>query len=157
MVQADDRKRLRPVRPPALHVQRRRARNDYPRKRARVVTEGGRSLNRAGRAILLESSEALEAAHQAAAWKGDTAAPEDGGRDQLSMHFVAFVKGKDGHLWELKGNRKGPLDRGLLEEEDDALSEKALDMGFRRYIKMEKDAGGKDLRFSCIALASKLS
>jgi ubiquitin carboxyl-terminal hydrolase L3 len=114
-------------------------------------------LDRAGRANLLESSEALEAAHQAAARKGDTAAPEDEELDHLGMHFVAFVKGRDGHLWELEGSRKGPLDRGLLGDEDDALSEKALDLGFRRYIKMEKDAGGKDLRFSCIALVPKLA
>jgi len=70
------------------------------------------------------------------------------------LHFVCFVKAKDGHLWELDGSRKGPLDRGALEEGEDALSEKALQLGVRRFLKQEERAGGKDLRFSLVALGA---
>ena len=45
------------------------------------------------------------------------------------------------------------MDRGLLGESDDVLSEKALELGPRSMVRVEQDAGGGDLRFSCIALA----
>jgi len=112
-------------------------------------------LKMADRANVLYNSEALEIAHQAAAVKGDTIPPDCAATDKLG-HFVAFVKARDGHLWELEGSRKGPLDRGQLGEHDDALSEKALELGLRRLIKMEQEEGGGDLRFSCIALAPSL-
>jgi len=107
------------------------------------------------RAKLLEDSDVLEAAHHAAAVSGDTAAPDLGAAERLGNHFIAFVKGKDGHLWELEGSRKGPLDRGILGESEDVLSEKALELGIKRYVKLEEEAGGKELRFSCLALAPK--
>lgn len=101
------------------------------------------------RAKVLEDSDAFEKAHADAVVLGDTP-PEDG--QHRGQHFVAFVKGKDGHLWELEGDRKGPLDRGLLEENEDVLSEKALEMGIGRLMRIEGEKGG-DLRFSAIALA----
>lgn len=107
------------------------------------------------RARLLEHSAVLEAAHQAAAIKGDTQAPDAETAVKLGNHFIAFVKGKDGHLWELEGSRKGPLDRGLLNDDEDVLSERALELGIKRYVKLEQEAGGRELRFSCIALAPK--
>jgi ubiquitin carboxyl-terminal hydrolase L3 len=107
------------------------------------------------RAKLLEDSDVLEAAHHAAAVSGDTAAPDMDSAERLGNHFIAFVKGKDGHLWELEGNRKGPLDRGVLGENEDVLSERALELGIKRYVKLEEEAGGKELRFSCLALAPK--
>jgi ubiquitin carboxyl-terminal hydrolase L3 len=99
--------------------------------------------------------------------------------DRLGQHFVAFIK-EDGRLWELEGSRvsihlftisclpfsaqscnstvlkepkKGPIDRGALAPEEDVLSPRAIELGIGRVIKMEKESGGSDLRFSCIALA----
>lgn len=108
-------------------------------------------LKPAERAELLYESTTLESAHASAARKGDSAAPD--AESKVDLHFVCFVKAKDGHLWELDGGRKGPLDRGALGEEEDALSEKALDLGVRRFLKNEERAGGRDLRFSLVALA----
>ena len=105
------------------------------------------------RAEMLYNSEAFEAAHASVAALGDTSPPGEDSTDHAGQHFVAFVKGDDGHLWELEGDRKGPLDRGALEEGEDVLSPAALDRGFRRIIKLEQESGGKALRFSCIALA----
>ncbi|KAF2811089.1 cysteine proteinase [Mytilinidion resinicola] len=102
------------------------------------------------RADVLYNSQALEVAHASAAQKGDTAPPPS--FDHVGQHFIAFVKGDDGRLWELEGGWKGPLDRGVLSEDDDALSEKALQLGVRRFIKNM----GEDLRFSIVALASSL-
>ncbi|CEL04433.1 Putative Ubiquitin C-terminal hydrolase L3 (AFU_orthologue; AFUA_2G05590) [Aspergillus calidoustus] len=98
------------------------------------------------RADLLYESKALESAHADAAKLGDTKAP--GAEDDVDLHFVAFVKGADGKLWELDGRRKGPLERGTLAEGEDALSERALDLGVRRFLKVESEGGNPDLRFS---------
>ena len=52
----------------------------------------------------------------------------------------------------MDGRRVGPLKRGRLEEKEDMLSEKALDMGVKRFLKREEEAGGGELRFSLVAL-----
>jgi ubiquitin carboxyl-terminal hydrolase L3 len=104
------------------------------------------------RAQLLYESEALESAHRAAASEGDTSAPS--ADDSVDLHFVCFVKSKDNHLWELDGRRKGPLDRGLLSQDEDVLSDKALDLGPKAF--MAREAAGGDLRFSLISLVPSL-
>lgn len=114
-------------------------------------------LNRTARAQMLYDSQAFEEAHRSVAALGDTAPPPPQQADRLGQHFVAFVKADDGHLWELEGSRKGPLDRGPLRDDEDGLSPTALDLGLRRVINVEKAAGGSDLRFSCIALAPRAS
>lgn len=106
------------------------------------------------RADLLYDSKALESAHADAAKLGDTEAPE--AEDSVDLHFVAFVKGSDGRLWELDGRRRGPLDRGQLDEDEDALSEKALNLGVRRFLKVEAAGGNPDLRFSLVSLGPTL-
>ena len=106
------------------------------------------------RADLLYESQALEAAHQSAAATGDTAAPA--AEDKSDLHYVCFVKSDKGHLWEMDGRRKGPLDRGQLDASEDVLSERALDLGVRSFLKREASVGGGDLRFSLIALAESL-
>lgn len=107
------------------------------------------------RAELLEETEALETAHQAAAATGDSAPPAAG--DNVDLHYVCFVKSeKNGHLWEMDGRRKGPLDRGALAADEDVLSQTALDKGVRAFLKREAEAGGGELRFSLITLAEAL-
>ncbi|KAF9870222.1 ubiquitin carboxyl-terminal hydrolase, family 1 [Colletotrichum karsti] len=101
------------------------------------------------RADVLYKSEELEEAHMRAARRGDTAAPP--AEEKPGYHFIAFVKGKDGHLWELEGGSDGPVDRGLLEEGDDMLSERALERGVKRFLGF---ADG-NLEFSIVALAKK--
>ncbi|KAI8959960.1 putative ubiquitin carboxyl-terminal hydrolase [Daldinia sp. FL1419] len=103
------------------------------------------------RANLLYNSVPFEKAHESCVQLGDTAARNE---SALGQHFVAFVK-VGGRLWELEGSRKGPIDRGALADDEDVLSPKALDLGFRRVIRLEQEAGGTDLRFSCIALSRK--
>lgn len=113
------------------------------------------SLNPKERAQLVEDSEALEQAHHEAAAEGDTSAPS--AEDSIDLHFVCFVKSeKDGHLWELDGRRKGPLDRGALSVDDDVLSQSSLDKGVRAFLRREASAGGGELRFSLIVLAQSL-
>jgi len=56
----------------------------------------------------------------------------------------------------MDGRRKGPLDRGQLSTDEDVLSQRALDLGVRSFLKREESAGGGELRFSLIALAQSL-
>lgn len=112
-------------------------------------------LGVAERAEMLYNNEEFEKAHQSAGTLGDTAPPSLNAADRMGQHFVAFVKADDGHLWELEGSRQGPLDRGKLGEDEDVLSQRALDLGMGRIIRHEQEAGGTDLRFSCIALARR--
>lgn len=112
-------------------------------------------LKPAERAELLEDTDALEQAHQAAAVTGDTAAPA--AEDSIDLHYVCFVRSeRNGHLFELDGRRKGPLDRGELSADEDVLSEAALDKGVRAFLKREEAAGGGELRFSLIVLAEAI-
>ncbi|KAF2203480.1 cysteine proteinase [Delitschia confertaspora ATCC 74209] len=106
----------------------------------------------ADRAKVLEDSVEFEKVHEEAAKLGDSRPLVLRDEEHVGQHFVAFVKGDDGHLWELEGSRKGPVDRGFLGEGEDMLSRKAVERGIGRLIEMEKDRGG-DLRFSAIALA----
>ncbi|KAF2454575.1 ubiquitin carboxyl-terminal hydrolase isozyme L3 [Lineolata rhizophorae] len=103
------------------------------------------------RARLLHDSEALERAHAEAARLGDTAAPRP--EEPNFHHYICFVKGDDGGLWELEGGWTGPIRRGELEEGEDVLSEKALDMSVRPFL---KHAGEGNLDFSIVALAPSL-
>lgn len=98
--------------------------------------------------VLYQSSE-LEEAHMRAARGGDSAPPS--AAEGNGFHFLAFVRGKDGHLWELEGSSDGPVDRGLLGDGDDMLSEAALEKGVRRFVKV---ADG-NVEFSIVALAKK--
>lgn len=106
------------------------------------------------RADLVYNSQALERAHQSAAVEGQSAAPD--ADDNIDLHYVCFVKDENNNLWEMDGRRKGPLNRGPLGPDDDVLSEKALDLGVRKFLKREEEAGGGELRFSLITLAPNL-
>lgn len=109
-------------------------------------------LKSTDRARLVYDSEALEAAHAVAAQTGDSAAPD--AETYADGHgFIAFVRGTDGHLWELDGGRKGPLNRGKLDDGDDALSSKFVELGIRPYLQREQESGNRDVEFSIIALA----
>lgn len=106
------------------------------------------------RADLLYNSQALERAHQSAADQGQSAAPS--AEDNIDLHYVCFVKDEKNNLWEMDGRRKGPLNRGPLGPEEDVISEKALELGVRKFLQREEEAGGGELRFSLITLAPNL-
>ncbi|KAL8832303.1 MAG: hypothetical protein Q9191_000357 [Dirinaria sp. TL-2023a] len=103
------------------------------------------------RARLIENTPAIASAHEFAASQGDTAALS--ATASVDLHFVAFIKSSQNHLWELDGRRKGPLNRGNLPDGDDALADRALELGVKAFLKREEEAGGGDLRFSLLALA----
>ncbi|KAM0454971.1 hypothetical protein ACHAPV_008112 [Trichoderma viride] len=101
------------------------------------------------RAAALYNNEELEKKHMKAARTGNSKPP--GANEGNFNHFISFVKGKDGHLWELEGATDGPLDRGQMREGDDVLSEGALDLAVRKFLK----ASNGNPNFSIVALAKK--
>jgi len=111
-------------------------------------------LKPAERAQFLHDSDMLEKAHAAAAETGDSTVPPLG--EDPDHAFIAFVKAKDGHLYELEGRRKGPVDLGVLREDEDVLSDTALNLGPLPFIKREEAAGSGDVRFSCTVLAPSM-
>lgn len=101
------------------------------------------------RALVLESSEDVATAYAAAAAEGDSAAPD--AEVELDFHYLCFVQShKTGRLYEMDGNKKGPLDKQItLSDDEDMLSEPALRV-VREFIQRER---GTNLNFSLMALA----
>lgn len=103
------------------------------------------------RAEVLYNSADLERLHAEVAQRGDTVAPL--AREENGFHFISFVKGKDGNLWELEGGWNGPICRGKLDEGEDVLSKRALEASIRPFLDAAEKGG--DLGFSMIGLAKK--
>ncbi|GAB7347066.1 hypothetical protein MBLNU459_g3202t1 [Dothideomycetes sp. NU459] len=101
------------------------------------------------RADVLYNSPELEQLHMQAAQQGDTPAPSSA--EENGFHFIAFVKGKDGNLWELEGGWNGPICRGKLDNDTDVLSKAALNAGIDPFLKAAERSG--EMGFSMIALA----
>ncbi|KAB5569999.1 ubiquitin carboxyl-terminal hydrolase [Coniochaeta sp. 2T2.1] len=104
-----------------------------------------------GRAKVLEDSAELEKAHTAVALKGDSAVPESA-EAEVVFHYICYVKSeKDGRVYELDGDRKGPIDTGVvLEEGEDVCGEEVLGL-VRRYI----EGAEGNLNFSLLALVDE--
>jgi ubiquitin carboxyl-terminal hydrolase L3 len=104
-----------------------------------------------GRARVLEESMELEQAHTAVALKGDSAVPESA-EAEVEFHYICYVRSeRDGHVYELDGDRKGPIDTGVvLGEGEDVLCEKVLGL-VRRYV----DQAEGNVNFSLMALVDK--
>ncbi len=101
------------------------------------------------RAQLLENDAELESAYSMVALQGDSEVPENP-EVEVDFHYVCFVKShNDGHLYEMDGDRKGPVDRGLLGSDQDVLDERSLDL-IREFIQRED---GGNTNFSLLVLA----
>ena len=102
------------------------------------------------RALALEHDKVLERVYAEVARQGDTEAPANP-EDEVDFHYVAFVKSHiDGHLYQLDGDRKRPVQLGLLQNGEDMLSGKCL--GVIRDMMAE---GENDLHFSLMALVGE--
>ncbi len=106
-------------------------------------------LNPAERAQTIENDKDLESAYNAVATQGDSDVPANA-EDEVDFHYVCFVKShKTGHLYEMDGDRKGPVDRGMLGATEDVLGERALSI-IRGFIARER---GGNPNFSLLGLA----
>lgn len=113
------------------------------------LLESCRPLKPLDRAQILDSDEELESAYRFVATQGDSKAPANP-EDEVDFHYVCFVKShKDGHLYEMDGDRKGPVARGLLGSDEDVLDERGVSV-IREFIQRED---GGDTNFSLLVLA----
>ena len=103
------------------------------------------------RAQILEEDTELEEIYRFVALQGDSEVPENA-EDEVDFHYICFVKShKTGHLYEMDGDKKGPVDRGLLSAEEDVLGEYSRDI-VKEFIRRE---GGENVNFSLLVLAPK--
>lgn len=102
------------------------------------------------RAMMLYNDQEFEDAHQAIAVLVDkSSAAENFGKPR--QHFVAFVRGEDGSLWEMDGGRGGPIRREpTLEEHEDLLTDDILKFCMAGFVDTNSDEVSM---CSCIALA----
>ncbi|SNX82944.1 probable ubiquitin thiolesterase L3 [Melanopsichium pennsylvanicum] len=100
------------------------------------------------RAEILVNSKELQSVHKATAQQGQSEAPQD--LDNVILHFVCFVRSKDGELIELDGSggRQGPLRRGRKVESQEDLLKVATEYVKKEY--MEKNPN--EVNFNLIAL-----
>lgn len=85
---------------------------------------------------MLEDDAELESAYRMVALQGDSEVPQNP-EDEVDFHYVCFVRShRDGHLYEMDGDRKGPVDRGSLAAEEDVLAERSLSV-IRDFMKRE--------------------
>jgi ubiquitin carboxyl-terminal hydrolase L3 len=101
------------------------------------------------RARVIEDDADLEAAYKAVALQGDSEAPENP-EEEVDFHYVCFVRShKNGHLYELDGDQRGPIDRGLLGPNEDVISVSGLRV-IQEFVQREKERGNQ---FSALVLA----
>lgn len=100
------------------------------------------------RAEILVNSKELQTVHEQTASQGQSEAPED--LDNVILHFVCFVRSKDGELIELDGSggRKGPLKRGKRVESQEDLLGVAVDFVKDNYMALNPE----EVNFNLIAL-----
>lgn len=95
------------------------------------------------RASYLEEDEKIEVVHQETAKDPNSVVIE--GSEKTNIHFICFVH-KDGHLYELDGRRKYPLNRGKTSQ--DTLLKDSISV-IKNYMKMNPE----DMNFSVTCLA----
>lgn len=114
---------------------------------ARLITKTA-PLKPDERALALESSNEMEQVYASVADKGDTHAPDDP-EEEVDFHYICFVRShKDGHIYQLDGDRKRPIDLGPLGAEE-TLSSACLPI-IRRMV----HEAGVSMYFSLMALTA---
>jgi hypothetical protein len=100
----------------------------------------------------LSSSPDLETFYTTAATSGDTATPEEG--EEVDWHYTCFVPSSQ-KLYELDGDRWGPLEHAILADDESDFGEKAQGM-IREYFE-GSEGSGKEGMFSVLALVMEES
>jgi ubiquitin carboxyl-terminal hydrolase L3 len=116
------------------------------------IVEGGESLSENEVAKLVEELESQIKLDENFGQKGQTEAPPPD--VQIELHFITFVKGKDGHLYELDGRRKGPVDLGKSTDDVHILNDENLTKKIQFYIDNADDANKHN--FAIMAIGPSL-
>lgn len=101
----------------------------------------------------IDTSKEMEDLYAAAASQGSTKPPDVG--VEVDHHYTCFVPSvKERKLYELDGDRRGPLERAELREDLGDFDEKALKL-MRQIV--EKEEGERKIYFSVMALVEESS
>lgn len=93
------------------------------------------SLSANERALLLENSDFLEEAYRNIAIQGDSAVPEDA-EEEVDYHYICFVSSSENnHVYELDGDRQGPVDRGTVIARDEDMLGQGMLAHIRTFIR----------------------
>ena len=65
----------------------------------------------------------IEAAYRTVVLQGDSDVPDDGQAEVDFCCTCSVKSSKSGHIYELDGGRKGPVDHGALGSDEDVLSD----------------------------------
>ena len=122
----------------------------------KIISAAKSSKTVKDRINLLESSTELRNSHQSSAIEGQSNAPN--AKDKVGLHYLCMVAAKDSvdgkrKLYDLDGDRAGPIVRAELDDNEDLLSDKALE-NVRRFVGREKESG--NLEFALVALAPQM-
>jgi ubiquitin carboxyl-terminal hydrolase L3 len=109
------------------------------------------TLSTSDRALMLENSESLETAYRTVAIQGDSEVPEDA-EAEVDYHYICFARSSENnHVFQLDGDRSGPIDRGVLVSQDeDMLGEGMLDH-IRAFMKRYEH---ENMSFNLMALVT---
>lgn len=100
----------------------------------------------------LDTSSELEQLHAEAADQGDTQAPENG--VEVDWHYTCFVASEKHKLYELDGDRWGPLCHADLDPHLSDFDTKAIGLIKKYFVRAEE---GKEVQFSVMALVNESS
>ncbi|KAK6456053.1 ubiquitinyl hydrolase 1 [Scheffersomyces xylosifermentans] len=81
--------------------------------------------------------------------KGQTAAPS--ADESVYFHFITYIKGKDNHLYELDGRRKGPIDLGESVKESNIINDPHVREKIQFYIDNADEANKHNFAIMAIA------
>ncbi|KAE8387027.1 peptidase C12, ubiquitin carboxyl-terminal hydrolase [Aspergillus alliaceus] len=95
------------------------------------------------RARVVYDSGFLEEAHMEAAKGGSSRVPDPA--EDNGFHFVGFVKGEDGRVWELNGGMPGPFERGVLGKGEDLVSDAGLRLTVGEFMEAARGVEGGGL------------
>lgn len=99
------------------------------------------------RAKAIEKPEEVESAYCTVALQGDSDVPQNA-EHEVDFHYLCFVKSsKSGHICDLDGDRKGPVDHGAIGS-GNVLSNGGLEI-IQSFISREE---GAKIKFSLMAL-----
>jgi ubiquitin carboxyl-terminal hydrolase L3 len=115
------------------------------------LVEESPSLPASEQTLLLEDSEFLEGAYRSVAIQGDSAVPEDA-EAEVDYHYICFVcSDENHHVYQLDGDRIGPIDRGVLFPEGEDLLGEGMRLYLRSFTKRYEE---ENMSFNLMALVA---